>query len=59
MKFLNESGYSDEFSPGRGWRACRLQSAWLVHPTGRQRLVPKVEPETGEADGIGYAYHAS
>ena len=31
----------------------------LVHPTGRKRLVPKVEPETGEADGIGYAYHAS
>ena len=32
---------------------------WSGIPPGRQRLVPKVEPETGEADGIGYAYHAS
>ena len=31
----------------------------LAHPADRKRLVPKVEHETGEADGIGYAYHAS
>ena len=47
MKFLNESGYSDEFSPWRGWRACRLQSAWLVHPVGGKELVPKLGARNG------------
>ncbi len=35
MKFLNESGYSDEFSP------------WLVHPVGSKELVPKLGARNG------------